>query len=302
VPLVNHSGPHRLNVVDETFIVADPVRIRAATCDPARWSGWLPGTVLTTYDDRGPLGARWTLTGALVGTAEIWLEAHGDGTIVHAYLRANPGPGDRAAHGRRRGVDPPALVLRRGMFELKDLLEGDRAPGTTRVPLSERVVSASERRPISTSMEGEPGMADQTTSSILIAADPASIMDVIADFDSYPAWAKGVTATEVLSEYDDGRAGEVAFVLDAAPIKDEYTLAYEWEGNAQVTWSLVKARMLKSMAGAYILSPQGDSTEVTYQLQVDLAIPMIGMLKRKGERVIIDTALKGLKRRVESLA
>ena len=44
------------------------------------------------------------------------------------------------------------------------------------------------------------------------------------------------------------------------------------------------------------------STEVTYQLQVDLAIPMIGMLKRKGERVIIDTALKGLKRRVESLA
>ena len=60
--------------------------------------------------------------------------------------------------------------------------------------------------------------------------------------------------------------------------------------------------MLKAMEGAYILDPRGDSTEVTYQLQVDLAIPMIGMLKRKGERVIIDTALKGLKRRVESLA
>jgi ribosome-associated toxin RatA of RatAB toxin-antitoxin module len=145
-------------------------------------------------------------------------------------------------------------------------------------------------------------MADQTTSSILIAADPASIMAVIADFERYPEWAKGVKSAEVLSEYDDGRAGEVAFVLDAAPIKDEYTLSYDWDGDAQVTWSLVQAKMLKAMEGAYILDPQDDSTEVTYELRVDLAIPMIGMLKRKGERVIIDTALKGLKRRVESLA
>ena len=143
-------------------------------------------------------------------------------------------------------------------------------------------------------------MADQTTSSILIDAEPASIMAVIADFDSYPEWAKGVKSCEVLTEYEDGRAGE--FVLDAAPIKDEYTLTYDWDDDAQVTWSLVKAKMLKSMEGAYILDPRGDATEVTYQLQVDLAIPMIGMLKRKGERVIIDTALKGLKRRVESLA
>ena len=145
-------------------------------------------------------------------------------------------------------------------------------------------------------------MADQTTSSILIDAEPARIMAVIADFDSYPEWAKGVKSCDVLTEHDDGRAGEVAFVLDAAPIKDEYTLTYDWDGDAQVTWSLVKAKMLKAMEGAYILDLRGESTEVTYQLQVDLAIPMIGMLKRKGERVIIDTALKGLKRRVESLA
>ena len=145
-------------------------------------------------------------------------------------------------------------------------------------------------------------MADLTTSSILISADAGSVMDVIADFGAYPTWAKGVKSAEVLTEYDDGRAGEVAFVLDAAPIKDEYTLAYDWDGDRQVTWSLVEAKMLKSMEGAYILAPQGDQTQVTYQLTVDLSIPMIGMLKRKGEKVVIDTALKGLKNRVESLA
>lgn len=145
-------------------------------------------------------------------------------------------------------------------------------------------------------------MADQTTSSILIAAGAGDVMDVIADFGSYPRWARGVKSATVLSERDDGRAREVEFVLEAAPIKDVYTLAYDWDGSAQVTWSLVRARMLTAMEGAYILQPRDGSTEVTYQLTVDLSIPMIGMLKRKGERVIIDTALKGLKQRVEELA
>ncbi|MBA3989787.1 MAG: SRPBCC family protein [Propionibacteriales bacterium] len=144
-------------------------------------------------------------------------------------------------------------------------------------------------------------MAELTISSIEIAAEPAAVMAIIADFAAYPRWAKGVKSAEVLTEYDDGRAFEVAFVLDAAPIKDEYTLTYDWDGDRQVTWSLVKAKMLKSMEGAYVLEANGDQTDVTYRLTVDLTIPMIGMFKRKGEKVIIDTALKGLKKRVETL-
>jgi ribosome-associated toxin RatA of RatAB toxin-antitoxin module len=145
-------------------------------------------------------------------------------------------------------------------------------------------------------------MADQTTSSIVIAAPAAEIMAVIADFANYPAWAKGVRSADVVDSGPDGRAEQVAFVLDAAPIKDEYTLAYTWTGDEQVQWSLVTAKLLKDMQGAYVLAPiDAASTEVTYQLTVDLAIPMIGMLRRRGEKVIIDTALKGLKRHVESL-
>jgi ribosome-associated toxin RatA of RatAB toxin-antitoxin module len=143
-------------------------------------------------------------------------------------------------------------------------------------------------------------MADQTASSILIAADPAAVMAVIADFDNYPAWANGVTSAQVLSSGQDGRAREVAFVLETVPIKDEYTLAYDWDDDTEVTWSLVEAKLLKTMQGAYVLTATGGSTSVSYQLSLDLHIPMIGMLKRKGERVIIDTALRSLKTRVES--
>ncbi|MGI8524293.1 MAG: SRPBCC family protein [Nocardioides sp.] len=145
-------------------------------------------------------------------------------------------------------------------------------------------------------------MAEQTTSSIVIDASPSQVMDVIADFPAYPEWAKGVTVADVVSELDDGRAEQVFFKLDVSPIKDEYTLAYTWAGDDQVTWTLVEGKMLRSLDGAYVLRNQGGSTEVTYRLALDVSIPLIGMLKRKGEKILIDTALKGLKKRVESLA
>jgi hypothetical protein len=150
-------------------------------------------------------------------------------------------------------------------------------------------------------------MAEQTTSSIVIAADPASVMGVISDFAAYPVWAQGVKRAEPVrgaSVAPDGvHPQQVYFELDASPIKDAYTLHYDWVGDESVSWTLVEGRMLKAMDGAYELDARGDgSTEVTYRLAVDIAIPMIGMLKRKAEKVIIDTALKGLKRRVESLA
>ena len=145
-------------------------------------------------------------------------------------------------------------------------------------------------------------MAEQTSSSIVVDAPPAEVMAVIADFEAYPEWAKGVHTAEVVDEGDGVRADRVFFALDVPPIKDEYTLAYVWHGDREVTWTLVEGKMLKSLDGVYSLLDRGDgSTEVTYRLALDVNIPLIGMLKRKGEKILIDTALKGLKKRVESL-
>ena len=147
-------------------------------------------------------------------------------------------------------------------------------------------------------------MADRTESSIDIAANPGEVLDVIADFQSYPEWATEVKAVTVLTEEGDGWADQVEFTLDAGAIKDTYVLDYDWDvknnGTGVVSWSLVEANVLKAMNGSYTLTARGkDQTTVTYRLAVDVKIPMIGMLKRKAEKVIIDTALKELKKRVE---
>jgi ribosome-associated toxin RatA of RatAB toxin-antitoxin module len=144
-------------------------------------------------------------------------------------------------------------------------------------------------------------MAEQTTSSITIAAAAADVMDVIADLEAYPEWTASVREVEVLTVYeDDERPAEARFVLDAGAIKDTYTLSYEWDDDEQVRWTLVEAGLLRRLDGSYTLEELEDgSTEVTYELTVDVAIPMLGLMKRKAEKVIIGTALKELKKRVE---
>jgi hypothetical protein len=144
-------------------------------------------------------------------------------------------------------------------------------------------------------------MPEQTTSTITIGASTGAVMAVIADFDAYPEWAQGVKSAEVVKPGTNDRPDQVHFELEASPIKDSYTLEYDWNGDESVYWTLVEGKMLRAMDGAYELADLGDGrTEVTYRLAVDVSIPMIGMLKRKAEKVIIDTALKGLKKRVES--
>ena len=147
-------------------------------------------------------------------------------------------------------------------------------------------------------------MADRTQSSVEIAAEPGAVLDVIADFERYPEWAHEVTSATVLSEDGDGWADQVQFTLDAGAIKDTYVLDYEWDvvedGTGVVSWSLVSAQVLKAMNGSYTLASDGAGTKVTYRLAVDVKIPMIGLLKRKAEKVIVDTALKELKKRVEA--
>ena len=128
---------------------------------------------------------------------------------------------------------------------------------------------------------------------------------MIADFDSYPSWAGEVKKVSVLSEDGDGWADQVEFTLDAGAIKDTYVLDYDWDvarGRhrrgvvvpGQRAGAQDHERLLHAgrAGGGHPPSPTGCA--------VDVKIPMLGMLKRKAEKVIVDTALEELKKRVEA--
>jgi hypothetical protein len=144
-------------------------------------------------------------------------------------------------------------------------------------------------------------MADRTSSTLLIAAARKTVMGIIADFAAYPDWATGVKSAEVVEPGTDGFARQVRFSLDAGLIKDSYVLAYDWDGDAGVHWRLAEpGSMVTQMSGSYLLADDAAGTKVSYELAVGTRLPLPGMVKRRAEKMIIDTALKGLKSRAEA--
>jgi len=128
-----------VDLVDETFIaVARPFVAARLTED--QWKRWWPDLELTVFMDRGDAGIRWSMTGTMVGSCEIWLEEVLDGTLVHYYLRgapsdstgrvAQPFPDDpsgwRAASRLRT---KHAKQWKAHVWQLKDDLENNRRPG-----------------------------------------------------------------------------------------------------------------------------------------------------------------------------
>ena len=148
-------------------------------------------------------------------------------------------------------------------------------------------------------------MADTSTQSIQVHAPLDRVAAVICDFPRYPEWAEAIKEVEVLTEYEDGYAAEVRFVIDAGVMADDYTLEYSYaEDLSLIEWHLVApSKTQKSQDGSYELTDNGDgTTTVTYTLAVELSIGMLGMFRRKAEKMIMDTALKQLKNRVEKLS
>jgi len=298
-----------LDISCDDLVVADPAYVAERLGSDTLWREWWPELTLTPTKQRGLEGVRWAVTGAAIGTAEWWLEQVRDGVVVHWYLRVDP---REPVRGRalERLQERYVARYRDHLWRFKDDVEAGRAAGERRTGSDRAIVSpegiddpadvtAQSPHDPARQRRGE-SMAEQTTSTIVVNATPKEIMAVIADFAAYPEWADSMRETEVLSTDEAGRPKQVRFKVDAGAISDEYTLDYTWSRN-EVTWTLVRAKMVKGMDGAYVLHDLGaEGTEVTYRLAVDVAIPMIGMLKRKAEKVIIDTALKGLKKRVES--
>jgi ribosome-associated toxin RatA of RatAB toxin-antitoxin module len=149
--------------------------------------------------------------------------------------------------------------------------------------------------------EGSDQVAEKTAQTIYIDADPSTVMDVIADIGAYPDWVSEYKEAEVLEADPQGNPKVARLVLDTSVLKDTLVLSYEWpKDRGSVRWSLVSSSLLRSLDGVYRLASKGSGTDVTYELTVDIAIPMIGLLKRKAERRLIDSALKDLKKRVEA--
>lgn len=145
-------------------------------------------------------------------------------------------------------------------------------------------------------------MSDAVSDSIIVEADADAVMDVIADFEAYPEWQDEIKEVEILETDEDGWGTKVRYVVDAKLFSMTYVLAYTYTDEA-MHWTLVEGDQVRKIDGTYRLQEQEDgTTRVVYDLEVVPAISLPGMVRRKAAQRIVDGALKGMKRRVESSA
>ncbi len=144
-------------------------------------------------------------------------------------------------------------------------------------------------------------MADFVTEKMMIAASPEEILAVLRDFRRYPEWARDLKAVKVLDTDGEGRAREVRFRAAGMGHSTNYTLRYDHADASRLSWELVTGDLTRKLDGYYELNLRADGfTDVSYQLEVELVVPLPGFVKRRTQVKIMHTALRELKARVEA--
>jgi hypothetical protein len=114
-----------VDVVDETWIAAPPLRVADRVADPANWRRWWPDLDLAVDESRGPEGMRWFVPG---GSMEVWLQPDRDGVRVHYFLRLDLPDGRSSPRRAARLVLRHRKWAKQVFWGLKDELEA-RCPG-----------------------------------------------------------------------------------------------------------------------------------------------------------------------------
>lgn len=143
-------------------------------------------------------------------------------------------------------------------------------------------------------------MGDSVREQLTIAAPVDEVMTVLLDIERYPEWARDLKLAEVLARDDEGRVASARFRAAGFGYSTQYTLAYDHGVPGRLSWRLTEGDATKVLDGHYELSDNGDGTsEVTYELEVELALPLPGFIKRRTAHKITHTALQELQARVE---
>ena len=146
-------------------------------------------------------------------------------------------------------------------------------------------------------------MTDSASERIRVEAPAERCYDVAIDFESYPEWVRDVKEAKILETDEERRGKRVEFRAAALGKSIRYVLEYDFsDAPHSFSWKFVEGDMLRQLDGTYRFEPDGDATRVYYELAVELAVPLPGLLKRRAAGLIMGSALKELKKQVEAVA
>ena len=140
-------------------------------------------------------------------------------------------------------------------------------------------------------------MAITEARNITIEATPDEIMGVLVDLESLTEWSSTHQKVEVLERDDQGRPTKSRQVVKIVGVSDDQVLDYTIHDDG-VSWTLVSSKQQRAQEGRYTLTPNGEFTDVRFELTVDPVMPLPGFLIKRGAKGLMETATDGLRKQV----
>jgi ribosome-associated toxin RatA of RatAB toxin-antitoxin module len=140
------------------------------------------------------------------------------------------------------------------------------------------------------------GMSQKSISTVVIDAPLADVQAALFSIESYPEWLSSIKKVDVIERDSQNRVTKAKLTIDAGMMKDRVVLDYDWSAEpASLSFTMDEADLLTQMDGTYTLKAlDADSTQVTYELEIAVSMPVPAMMITKGQQQTIDAALKEL--------
>lgn len=143
-------------------------------------------------------------------------------------------------------------------------------------------------------------MVDSGSESVVVLASPEKCYAVTTDFEKYPHWAHDIKEVTVLTRDENDRPTVVEFRASALGRSTHYTLEYDYAlAPGKLSWHMSDGDIMRAILGSYTFEPVDNGTRISYDLSVELVVPIPGFVKRRAEMRILST-LKELKSLIES--
>ncbi|MFY8254635.1 MAG: SRPBCC family protein [Candidatus Planktophila sp.] len=139
-------------------------------------------------------------------------------------------------------------------------------------------------------------MSQKSTSTVVIDAPLADVQAALFSIESYPEWLTSIKKVDVIERDSQNRITKAKLSIDAGMMKDRVVLDYDWSAEpASLSFTMDEADLLTQMDGTYTLKAlDADSTQVTYELEIAVSMPVPAMMMTTGQQQTIDAALKEL--------
>jgi ribosome-associated toxin RatA of RatAB toxin-antitoxin module len=137
--------------------------------------------------------------------------------------------------------------------------------------------------------------------TVEVAADAASILAIVADFEAYPQWNDGVKGLWVLARYDDGRPSQLRLDAKYEAIEDSLIQAVYYPNPNQIQTVLQQGNLFKKQEQLFSVVDTGASSLLTVDLDVEPSLPIPAPMVKTLANNVLDYLAENLKKRAEDL-